>query len=223
MTKSPHPSSVDKGELLPVTVEARKAAEEHYPSQLWQEPAIADLAQAFAKFERIILGRQSHFFAGDVDKAARAAYAAHCAADPCNDFGEPDWSDGGYSAESFVWQAVAKAVFRQAHSLPGDVGMHPDIEGHIADAVRDACRIVLGKVVSFDDSRGIASTIADRIKIVNAEYAAALTPSALSGDAGETRSCPMDGDPCSNPSCSPGTCFPDSPGRNLHSQQGTEP
>lgn len=73
----------------------------------------------------------------------------------------------------------------QAHSLPGDVGMHPDIEGHIADAVRDGCGIVLGKVVSFDDSRGIAATIADRIKNANAEYAAALTPSALSGDAGE--------------------------------------
>lgn len=51
---------------------------------------------------------------------------------------------------------------------------HPDLEGHIADAVRDACGIVLGKVVSFDDSRGIAATIADRIKIANAEYAAAL-------------------------------------------------
>lgn len=71
------------------------------------------------------------------------------------------------------------ASHRQAYSLPRDVGMHPDIEGHIADAVRDACGIVLGKVVSFDDSRGIAATIADRIKIANAEYAAALTPSPL--------------------------------------------
>lgn len=46
------------------------------------------------------------------------------------------------------------------------------------------------------------------------------THSALSGDAGEGRACPLDGDPCSNPSCSPGTCFPDSPGRNLPSHQG---
>ena len=187
MTKSPHPSSVDKGELLPVTVEARKAAEEHYPSQLWQEPAIADLAQAFAKFERIILGRQSHFFAGDVDKAARAAYAAHCAADPCNDFGEPDWSDGGYSAESFVWQAVAKAVFRQAHSLPGDVGTG---KFAIGDRVsKKSGANWNGRVVGFYSTAltpiGYAVESEREIGSVQIYPEAALTPTALSGDAGE--------------------------------------
>ncbi len=51
-------------------------------------------------------------------------------------------------------------------------GDHPDLAGHIADAVRDACNIVIGKVVSFDDSRGIANTILDRIRIANGEFAA---------------------------------------------------
>lgn len=65
---------------------------------------------------------------------------------------------------------------------------HPDLEGHIADAVRDACNWTLGKVISFDESRGIANTIIDRIKIANAEYRAALTPSALSGDNSQSSS-----------------------------------
>lgn len=51
-------------------------------------------------------------------------------------------------------------------------------------------------------------------------HPAQATPLALSGDAGEGRTCPMDGDPCSNSSCLPGICFLDSPGRNRPSHKG---
>lgn len=69
--------------------------------------------------------------------------------------------------------SLVQAFARHRHqSKRTGAGEHPDLAGHIADAVRDACNIVIGKVVSFDDSRGIANTILDRIRIANAEYAA---------------------------------------------------
>jgi len=69
-------------------------------------------------------------------------------------------------------RAVLEEFSARHQSGRTGAGEHPDLAGHIADAVRDACNIVIGKVVSFDDSRGIANTILDRIRIANAEYAA---------------------------------------------------
>lgn len=83
------------------------------------------------------------------------------------------------------YQTKAEAIERwntRHQSGRTGAGEHPDLAGHIADAVRDACNIVIGKVVSFDDSRGIANTILDRIRIANAEYAA-LSQSTAGEDA----------------------------------------
>jgi hypothetical protein len=74
----------------------------------------------------------------------------------------------GYAEDGFRLLADRLAALA-ASSHPASAKQHPDLAGHIADAVRDACNIVLGKVVSFDDSRAIAATILDRINIANAQ------------------------------------------------------
>jgi len=75
-------------------------------------------------------------------------------------------SGGLFNPELMDHSAVRDLLIDAREAIPRQ---HPDLVGHIADAVRDACSIVLGKVVSFDDSRGIAATILDRINIANAQ------------------------------------------------------
>ena len=87
MTEAAMDNDTDTGALLPVTQAARKAAEEHYPPHLWKEAAIADLAQAFAKFER--------------DSIARQQRADHGAATPCPSCGAP--CEVGETAATEVW------------------------------------------------------------------------------------------------------------------------
>lgn len=41
-----------------------------------------------------------------------------------------------------------------------------DMMGHVADEVRDACLEVLGKVVSFEDSRVISCRILHKINAI---------------------------------------------------------
>ena len=81
-----------------------------------------------------------------------------------------------------VKRTESEAIAAWNHRHQSRAGEHPDLAGHIADAVRDACNIVIGKVVSFDDSGKIADTILDRIRGVNADYAAALSQSTAGED-----------------------------------------
>lgn len=96
----------------------------------------------------------------------------------------------GYSEKSKEEAAQLIARHRAASEKPasGEI-VHPDLAGHVADAVRDACRSVVGRVVSFDDSAKIADAILQHVRTVNEAYLAALsTTSEAPARSGEGRS-----------------------------------
>jgi hypothetical protein len=58
---------------------------------------------------------------------------------------------------------------------------HPDLVGHIADEIRDACLAVIGRVVTFNASRQIAERVAQKI----ASLPASPEPVPATNQAGE--------------------------------------
>jgi hypothetical protein len=88
------------------------------------------------------------------------------------------WTD----AEMILATLAAVAQPRSPYS--GDA-QRADLHGHVADEVRDACLAVLGKVVSFDNSR----VIADRILAKSDGILAALSEHQGTADASDGSSC----------------------------------
>ncbi|HEX8421150.1 MAG TPA: hypothetical protein VF638_14185 [Sphingomonas sp.] len=79
--------------------------------------------------------------------------------------GDPEFPGG--EAERRGWYAGYDAAVAEARASADPTSVAGerivDLDGHIADEVRDACLAVLGRVVSFDHSRQIADRIIVKI------------------------------------------------------------
>lgn len=171
MTKSPHPSSVDKGELLPVTVETTDYPLKHLPMALREVAenvlvecelhVLEDMARIANQAADVIEGRQAHSLPGDVGTAEREALAGYRAA---VSFISADSWDGCSDCINILKAARAADFSHEQHDQSAIAAELTRIRKHYPPAAL-APSAVSGDAGEVERLRGVLERIAEGVSM----------------------------------------------------------